>query len=147
MKTIASNIRVTLTPGAQNPGPAVDSRAWATSDGGGVTRERENAWDGGGTYDILVGKATAEDLTLTRPYEYDKDDTWLDNLRREMLRGNPCTYNVAKQAYGVGDAAVGKAEVHANCPVVSVRTFQAAAGPEATATTVELVLATKGPAN
>lgn len=141
-KVIASNISVKLNGGS----PAIPG-TWATSDGGGVTRERENSWDGGGTYDILVGKATAEDITVTRPYDQIVDDGWLNQLRRNMANGDPCEYSVAKQPLGLRNSPIGKGEVHPNCPVLSVRTYQSAAGAEAAAATIEIVLASKGPRN
>lgn len=141
-KMLQSNFRATLSGGSpQIPG------YWATSEGGALTREIGVAWDGGAGYDLLPAKTTAEDITLTRPYDPVVDDGWLAQLRRNMDAGEVCAYSVSKRAMGARNVAIGRPEVHANCPVRTVRTSSVAAGSEATPATIELVLATKGPVN
>lgn len=159
-KVLASNVQVKLTPAIQGfgdalamqlpggseglAGPSIEG-TWATSEGGELTRERENSWNGGAMYDIMVGKVTASDITLTRAYKPDKDDGWIADLRDKMRNGYPCYYNVLKQNFRYGNQKVGKEETHPNCPVLTLRTYQAVAGPEASAVTIEIVLATSGP--
>lgn len=141
-KLLQSQQLVTLSGGSPNiPG------SWASSEGGALTREVGLAWDGGGRYDLLPGKTTAEDITLTRPYDPVVDDGWLNQLRRNMDAGELCAYNVSKRALGARNVAVGRPEVHANCPVKTVRTTPVQHGAEANPATIELVLATKGPVN
>lgn len=141
-KVLQSQYRVTLTGTA----PSIPG-TWATLEGGALTREIGLAWDGGGGYDLLPGKTTADDITITRPYDPVIDDGWLNTLRRNMAQGQVCAYEVSKRALGAGDIAVGAPEVHANCPVRTVRTASTAAGSEATPAMIELVLATRGPTN
>jgi hypothetical protein len=139
-----SNIIVTLNGGS----PAIPGY-WATYEGGALTRERENSYDGGAGYHILLGRPTAEDITITRTYDPARDDTWLNQLRRNIMAGERCEYNVTKQRItpSVNWVHTGTPEVHPNCPVLTVRTTPITHGPEATAATIELVLATKGPRN
>lgn len=141
-KLLQSQYRVTLTGGR----PSIPG-TWATSEGGALTREIGLAWEGGGGYDLLPGKTTAEDITITRPYDPVLDDGWLNQLRRNMDAGEPCQYNVSIRAQGARNVAIGKPEVHANCPVRTVRTSPTTAGSEANPAVIELVLATKGPVN
>ena len=75
------------------------------------------------------------------------DDGWLAQLRRNMDAGEACTYSVSKRAMGARNVAIGRPEVHANCPVRTVRPSSVAAGSVAHPATIELVLATKGPVN
>lgn len=122
---------------------------WATYEGGALTRERENAWDGGGGYDILLGRPTAEDITVTRPYDPVRDNGWLNTLRLNIMAGNVVEYTVNKQAItaGVNWSPIGLPETHPRCPVLTVRTTPITHGSDATAATIEIVLATKGPFN
>jgi len=141
-KVLQSKFRVTLTGGSPNiPG------TWATFEGGSVVREVAAVWDGGGSYDLIPGRTTAEDITITRPFDPDTDQGWINQLRRNMANGEVAKYNVSKQATGANNASVGKPETFPGCVVREVRTTPTAAGSEATAATVEIVLATKGPAN
>lgn len=141
---IQSNVVVKL----EGTGPTIPGY-WATYEGGALTRERENSWDGGGGYDILVGRPTAEDITVTRPFDPIRDETWLNELRRNIMAGNVVEYTVNKQPItaGVNWTPVGLPEVHPRCPVLTVRTTPVTHGGDATAATVEIVLATKGPSN
>lgn len=141
---IQSNVVVKLEGGS----PAI-SGYWSTYEGGALTMERENSWDGGGGYDILVGRPTAEDITITRPYNPTRDDPWLNTLRRNIMNGIRVTYTVKKQPItpGVNWTPIGNGETHANCPVITVRTTGVTHGADATAATIEMVLATKGPSN
>jgi len=139
-KMLQSAFRVQLTGGD----PQI-SGFWASSEGGAMTREIGLAWDGGGTYDLLPGKVTAEDITITRPYDDTVDKEWLKNLRAKMAAGEVCAYGVTKYAVGTNGVTLGDEENHTNCPVRTVRTTPTAMGSEANPATIEIVLATKGP--
>lgn len=141
-KVLQSKFRVSLTGGTPNiPG------FWATFEGGALTRERVNAYDGGGGYDVLTGRATAEDITITRNYDPALDDGWLRQMRRNIMNGHEVKYNVSKQAVGANNASIGKPETYVGCPVLTVRTTPTADGSDATPAVIELVLGTKGPSD
>jgi hypothetical protein len=47
---------------------------WATKEGGGVTAENTKVYDGGSLKpEIITNPPTAEDVTVTRPYDVDRD--------------------------------------------------------------------------
>jgi hypothetical protein len=54
---------------------------WSTKTGGNVTADNTKVYDGGNLKpDIITNPPTAEDVTVTRPYDPDRDDIVLRNL-------------------------------------------------------------------
>lgn len=55
---------------------------WATKSGGEVSADIGTAWDGGADYpEMIAGKASTSDVTVSRPYRRGRDDV----LRRRLL--------------------------------------------------------------
>lgn len=54
---------------------------WSTKSGGNVTADNTKVYDGGSLKpDIITNPPTAEDLSLTRPYDADRDDEVVRSL-------------------------------------------------------------------
>jgi hypothetical protein len=58
---------------------------WATKTGGNVAADNTKVYDGGSLKpDIITNPPTAEDVNVTRPYDPDRDDEVLRELRQRV---------------------------------------------------------------
>lgn len=56
---------------------------WSTKTGGNVAADNTKVYDGGSLKpDIITNPPTAEDVSVTRPYDPDRDDEMLRQLRQ-----------------------------------------------------------------
>lgn len=143
-KVTESNYRITVSP-VPGTGAVPISGTWGVWEGGGSTREVSEAWDGGGDYSHVVGKAVGGDVTLRRPYDPTRDDAWWPKLAANYYAGDACQYNLAKQAVGARNVNVGRPIKYLHCTLRGITDPAVTHGTEATPSMIELVFATKGP--
>ena len=60
---------------------------FASKSGGDISADTNKVYDGGAdTPDVLAGPAEADNITVTRPYDLQRDDPVLRNLRKRVGR-------------------------------------------------------------
>ena len=126
---------VTGTPSV----PVKDWHGWA---GGTLTKETTLHHEGS-RKEIVEGKATFEDITLTTGYDPDRDENWLDAVERAFQTG-PVVHTLTRQAITPQGALRGKPRVDEGCVLKSVKRPDGTDGADATVGMIELVYAQKG---
>lgn len=111
---------------------------FASKTGGSVTADSTDVWDGGAlTPAKLASPATTEDVTLTRPFDPDRDRSVINRLRPLVGRWRT---TVSVQDTDADLVAIGPPTVYANALLIGLTDpeVDAASGD---ATTFELVFA------
>lgn len=126
---------VTGTPSV----PVKDWHGWS----GGTLQKETTLHHEGSTRQLVEGKPTFEDITLTTGYDPDRDDTWLDAVERAFQAG-PVVHTLTRQAITPLGALRGKPRVYEGCVLKSVKRPEGQDGSEATVGMIELVYAQKG---
>lgn len=118
---------------------------WKERTGGAKQRNVEAYFNGGDNVpQFLVGKATGDDMTLTRGYDPKVDDVWLSQLNAAMER-DECWYTPVQTPKNRQGAVYGKPRSWPNIPVKSLKFPEGNNSDAAEASTIEIVFATRGP--
>lgn len=93
---------------------------FAQKSGGEVTSDATKVWDGGATKpDVLAAPADTGDITVTRPYDPERDQEILTNLNSRV--GNWYTTVSVQPTQGDMTVARVKPRVYANALLTGVR--------------------------
>ena len=95
-------------------------RYWANKSGGEVTADSNKVYDGGSLVaDVLASPAEVGDLTISRPFDPDRDHDLCTQLVR--IVGQWRTTVSVQPTYGDLSAAKVKPRVYSNCLLTGVR--------------------------
>ena len=93
---------------------------WATKSGGEITASSNKVWDGGSLIpDVLSSPAEVGDLTISRPYDPDRDQDILNFLVTQVGFWRT-TVSITPTAGDLTVAGV-KGRVYSNCLLTGVR--------------------------
>jgi hypothetical protein len=93
---------------------------WATKSGGEVTADSSKVFDGGSLVpDVLASPAEVGDVTIARPYDPDRDQPIINNLKSQV--GQWRTTISVTPTYGDLSAARVKPDVYSNALLTGMR--------------------------
>jgi hypothetical protein len=91
---------------------------WATFSGGNITADTNKVYDGGNPVpEVLAGPSEADNITVGRPYDTNRDATMLENLRRRV---GVFTATISVQPTDRNYNVIGKPRVFPNALLVSL---------------------------
>lgn len=122
--------------------PTIPVKDWHGFTGAGQNKETTLHHEGSNK-EIVEGKATYEDITLTTGYDVDRDDNWLYNVQKEFDKG-PVVHTITRQAITPQGALRGKPRVYEGCVLKTITPPEGADGSEAVVGMITLVYAQKG---
>lgn len=122
--------------------PAVPVKDWHGFAGGGSSKETNHHYEGS-RLEIVEGKPTYEDITITTGFDPDRDDSWLENVIRAYKAG-PVVHTLTRQAITPQGALRGKPKVYEGCVLKGWKYPDGQDGTDATVGMIELVYAQKG---
>lgn len=137
VKQINSLYRYSVTGTPQVP--VKDWHGWA----GGELSKETTLHHEGSNRELVEGKATYGDITLTTGYDPDRDDNWLDNVERAFQKG-PVVHTLTRQAITHTGALRGKPRIHEGCVLKTITRPDGADGSAADVGMITLVYAQKG---